>query len=376
VIAAVAAGVGKKKIDAKARRIRATGVLGLYVALLVGMLVVAMIGVAVYEESDDDPPAKARARGDLSAVLAAVGQLTIRGPAALSAEDIQGWWSSTGRGQPADLGAPIDQVIAWYLSEGDAEGVMGDMAFAQAVLETGYFANGDTAINNFAGIAHYDNADSGSAFGNVQTGVRAQIQLLRKFVDGNDAVLANPDVSPSAGAHASTWAELAGTWATSTTYWTSLVAVYSSMATAFGPVAGDTAVGVEPAGPAGTLVAVPLCDASDCELDASWAPKLLGVLNLCRAQGFDIYIISANRTYAEQSVLYARYLAGGGLAARPGTSNHEGGQAVDLSWTGGGGIGPGDGAWECMKDNGPRFGVYQDPSITSRDSVHFSATGN
>src|SRR5881394_1077982 len=151
---------------------------------------------------------------------------------------------------------------------------------------------------------------------------------------------------------------------------------YRVGSTRFQPVAGDTGVGAEPAGPAGTLVSIPLCDASDCELDAAWAPKLLGVLNLCRAQGFDIYIISANRTYAEQTALYARYLAGGGLAARPGTSNHEGGQAVDLSWTGGGGIGPGDGAWECVKDNGPRFGVYQDPSITARDSVHFSATGN
>ena len=118
------------------------------------------------------------------------------------------------------------------------------------------------------------------------------------------------------------------------------------------------------------------CRRASCSCPGRLIPSGFFMLNLCRAQGFDIYIISANRTYAEQSVLYARYLAGGGLAARPGTSNHEGGQAVDLSWTGGGGIGPGDGAWECVKDNGPRFGVYQDPSITARDSVHFSATGN
>ena len=29
-----------------------------------------------------------------------------------------------------------------------------------------------------------------------------------------------------------------------------------------------------------------------------------------------------------------------------------------------------------MKANGPRYGVYQSPDITARDSVHFSATGN
>ena len=54
------------------------------------------------------------------------------------------------------------------------------------------------------------------------------------------------------------------------------------------------------------------------------------MLGACRAQGHDIVIVSANRTHAEQIALYAAYLNGtGGLAARPGTSNHEGGRAVD-----------------------------------------------
>jgi hypothetical protein len=60
------------------------------------------------------------------------------------------------------------------------------------VLETGHFTNSDTAINNFAGIAHYDGAASGSAFRNPVIGVRAQIQLLKKYALGNDAPLANP----------------------------------------------------------------------------------------------------------------------------------------------------------------------------------------
>jgi hypothetical protein len=160
--------------------------------------------------------------------------------------------------------------------------------------------------------------------------------------------------------------------------WSAAVGYRVAATTAAGD--GDTgmAPGVEPAGPVGTLVAVPNCVADDCELDASWAPYLLAVLNLCRSQGFDIVIYSANRSYQEQSILYARYLSGeGGLAAAPGTSNHEGGQAVDLVWAySERGIGPGDGAWECMSDNGAQYGVYQNPGITGRDSVHFSATGN
>src|SRR5438105_3582794 len=84
------------------------------------------------------------------------GTPTILGPSTLTVTDLRTWWDATGRGQPTLLRIAIADLIALYLSEGDAEGVRGDMAFAQAVLETGYFANSDTAINNFAGIGHHD----------------------------------------------------------------------------------------------------------------------------------------------------------------------------------------------------------------------------
>lgn len=157
------------------------------------------------------------------------GTPSILGPSALTVSDLRAWWNSTGRGQPSRLGIAIEDLIALYLSEGDAEGVRGDMALAQAVLETGHFTSSDTAINNFAGIAHYDGAAFGSAFVDPIIGVRAQIQLLKKYALGNDAPLANPNVAPRAGASATTWGGLAGTWASATTYWTSLSSVYESM---------------------------------------------------------------------------------------------------------------------------------------------------
>ncbi len=157
------------------------------------------------------------------------GTPSILGPSALTAPDLRAWWASTGRGQPSRLGIAIDDLLALYLSEGDAEGVRGDLALAQAVLETGHFTNSDTAISNFAGIAHYDGTASGSAFRDPIIGVRAQIQLLKKYALGNDAPLANPDVSPNAGATATTWGGLAGTWASATNYWTSLSSVYEAM---------------------------------------------------------------------------------------------------------------------------------------------------
>ena len=157
------------------------------------------------------------------------GTPSILGPSTLTVTELRAWWTGTGRGQPARLRIAIDDLIALYISEGDTEGVRGDMAFAQAVLETGYFTNSDTAINNYAGIAHYDGTASGSGFRDPIIGVRAQIQLLKKYALGNDAPLANPDVAPRAGASATTWGGLAGTWASAPTYWTSLSSVYEAM---------------------------------------------------------------------------------------------------------------------------------------------------
>ncbi|MGH9243531.1 MAG: peptidoglycan DD-metalloendopeptidase family protein [Acidimicrobiales bacterium] len=157
------------------------------------------------------------------------GTPAILGPSTLTVADLRTWWDSTRRGQPPRLRISIGDLIALYISEGDAEGVRGDMAFAQAVLETGYFTNSDTAINNFAGIAHFDGAASGSSFPDPIIGVRAQIQLLKKYALGNGVPLANPDVAPSAGASATTWGGLAGTWASATNYWTALSSVYESM---------------------------------------------------------------------------------------------------------------------------------------------------
>lgn len=166
--------------------------------------------------------------GDIGEV-ADDGTPSILGPSALTVSDLRAWWNSTGRGQPARLGIAIDDLIALYLSEGDAEGVRGDMALAQAVLETGHFTNSDTSRHNYAGIAHYDGTSSGTPFASPIIGVRSQIQLLKKYALGNDAPLANPNVAPRAGASATTWGGLAGTWASATTYWTSLSSVYESM---------------------------------------------------------------------------------------------------------------------------------------------------
>ena len=206
-----------------------------------------------------------------SAPVAEDGTPSILGPSTLTAADLRKWWDASGRAQPARLRIAISDLIALYLSEGEAEGVRGDMAFAQAVGETGYFTNSDTSINNYAGIAHYDGTDSGAGFRDAIIGVRAHIQLLKKFAAGNDVNPANADVSPNAGAAATTWGALAGTWASAPTYWTLLSDVYGSMLGA----AGKAEVEVEVEGAAGSSANCPaggLAVSGDYALpvDRSW----------------------------------------------------------------------------------------------------------
>lgn len=194
------------------------------------------------------------------------GTPSILGVSRLTVTDLRAWWTGTGRGQPSRLGIAIGDLIALYVSEGDAEGVRGDLALAQAVLETGYFSNSDTANNNFAGIAHYDGAASGSGFSDPIIGVRAQIQLLKKYALGNDAPLTNADVAPNAGASATTWGGLTGTWASDPNYWSSLSTVYEAMQ----PYAGTAPLRHGATGPASTEQ----CSAGDLSVSGDYALPL------------------------------------------------------------------------------------------------------
>lgn len=149
---------------------------------------------------------------------------------------------------------------------------------------------------------------------------------------------------------------------------------------------GDTpaqgqAANVAPSGaPTGTLVDLPsdLCEGGACQLDASWAPNAIAALRQAAVDGYPVVTISTNRTYEQQAGLYACYQAGRcGIAAAPGTSNHEGGQAMDLARRGGASLaGPGDPYWEEMKRIGPQFGVLQQAFMAAVDTPHFSVTGN
>ena len=76
-------------------------------------------------------------------------------------------------------------MIPLYLSEGEAEGVRGDIAFAQSCLETGNFTFSGSAVtlsqNNFCGLGVTQRGKEGISFDTPQLGIRAQIQHLKAY---------------------------------------------------------------------------------------------------------------------------------------------------------------------------------------------------
>jgi cell wall-associated NlpC family hydrolase len=184
------------------------------------------------------------------ATLTADGSPTILGPSTLTAAGIAGWWQSSGHGTTTPIGVDAATLAGWYVDHGTAEGVRGDLAFAQAVEETGYFASPAAQRNNFAGIGITGSGVNGYDFATPEAGVVAQLQLLKEVVSGNGVGFAEPRVAPTWGGRpASTWAGLAGNWAAATNYWDPAIkTIYASMTAAGGAP--------QPGTPA-TLIAAP-----------------------------------------------------------------------------------------------------------------------
>jgi hypothetical protein len=186
----------------------------------------------------------AKARADLRTALAALtgpsagplAGISLLGGSALDAQQLAGWFNSQGY---ADLTSTnIKQLASWYLQMGGAEGVRGDVAFAQAVLETGGFSSPDAVgLNNYAGIGHCDSCPAGWAFPSPRAGVTGQLQLLRIFANAGAAPRgAPPPVLPALvparqyrRGCCATWEALTGVWATDPSYGTQILSLYQGM---------------------------------------------------------------------------------------------------------------------------------------------------
>lgn len=83
-------------------------------------------------------------------------------------------------------------MIPYYISEGKAEGIRGDVAFAQSCIETGNFAFPNCNVtldqNNFCGMGVVTDDSKGNSFDTPQLGIRAQIQHLKAYASTENLV--------------------------------------------------------------------------------------------------------------------------------------------------------------------------------------------
>lgn len=162
--------------------------------------------------------------------------LSVLGGSALSPTQLAGWYNAQGF---VDLtSAPVQQLAQWYVSTGQLLGLRGDVAFAQAVLETGGFSSPDASqLSNFAGIGHCDSCAAGWAFPSPQGGVVGQEQLLRIFASSSGPPPGAPapvlaSLTPSGQRETGccpTWESLTGVWATDPTYGSQILSIYGQM---------------------------------------------------------------------------------------------------------------------------------------------------
>ena len=70
----------------------------------------------------------------------------------------------------------VTKMIPLYITEGSAEGVRGDIAFAQSCLETGNFTFNGSAVtlnqNNFCGLGVNVTGKKGCSFKTAKEGIR------------------------------------------------------------------------------------------------------------------------------------------------------------------------------------------------------------
>ena len=184
-------------------------------------------------------PARGRTPGSVAASVSLPPPVSpsILGASMLTTDEIAAWFASTGH--TANTTVPIAQLITDYQQAAlggpntAATGVRFDLAFAQSVVETGYFSfptygQLTPADNNFAGIGACDSCAHGWHFPDAQTGVSAQLELLEAY--SSPTKVATPLIgNVGVGGCCPTWMALAGKWATSTVYGISIMTVYQQM---------------------------------------------------------------------------------------------------------------------------------------------------
>ncbi len=162
----------------------------------------------------------------------------ILGRSQYSARQIAAMYASVGHRSRATV--PVATLAQLFLDEGALEGVRGDIAFCQAMVETGWLTFPTSRMppgnNNFSGLGAVDGGTGSSIFPTARIGVRAQIQHLKGWAAPiTSAQLRTPLVDPrwryfTATGQIRDWDQLGnGRWASDPRYGTTILAVYGRL---------------------------------------------------------------------------------------------------------------------------------------------------
>ena len=113
------------------------------------------------------------------------GKTAIMGRAEVTAAQMAAFCLSK-NAEPRLPSCTVEELASLFLAEGEAEGVRGDVAFAQSLHETGFFKYGgivQPGQNNYGGLGALNGNAPGQAasFPDPRSGVRAQIQHLKAY---------------------------------------------------------------------------------------------------------------------------------------------------------------------------------------------------
>ena len=119
----------------------------------------------------------------------------VLGASLLGPAQIEAWYAGTGIQSRSPT--PVGRIAQLFVEEGTTQGVRGDIAFAQAMLETGHLRYGGQVLpgdHNFGGIGACDSCARGLRFPDPETGIRAHVQHLWAYASptADAAALARP----------------------------------------------------------------------------------------------------------------------------------------------------------------------------------------
>ena len=122
------------------------------------------------------------------------GTYLIEGTTSVSVKQMTDYFKQSKHSYPTDImkkggASTLEEFCQIYYEEAEKEGIKAEVAFAQAMKETGWLQfKGDVKAEqyNFAGMGATGNSVAGESFKDVREGVRAQIQHLKAYGSTKD----------------------------------------------------------------------------------------------------------------------------------------------------------------------------------------------